>query len=368
MAGLTNFLQWNPNQVNQETDAQYQADSQRIGGAPVGTPFPSRTGNKALYQVSTGVAALMQMMANKGFNVTDVNFGNLASVLSAIQTTADQKAPLVVVPYSPTASFQANLTSTFQMTLNGNATSCSIGNWSAGQIISFILIQGGGGGFTFHIPGVNMWPPVINGTPGSSTLVQIVARQDLSLWPAAQSFLWYNPVIRGLGVGQLAANVIYIGWSLAGRLKATVDVTDLGNFVFDSQLNAATAPLQTGINTNTANIASNTTNISNNTSAINTINAALAAFSGSLTTNGYVALRVNGGASFYIQWGTTGDFDPTITVTFPIAFPSTCAVVMGNDIFAGSSRIVSTVSSSRTGVTFQKDGTGNGIHWIALGY
>jgi Chaperone of endosialidase len=46
-----------------------------------------------------------------------------------------------------------------------------------------------------------------------------------------QPLLGYTPVRQGGGAGQLT-NVVYIGWS-GSRLKATVDVTDLGNLMTD---------------------------------------------------------------------------------------------------------------------------------------
>ncbi len=48
-------------------------------------------------------------------------------------------------------------------------------------------------------------------------------------WPIPQ---------QGTGINQLA-NAVKIGWSAEARLKATVDVTDIGNFVFDQQLENA---------------------------------------------------------------------------------------------------------------------------------
>lgn len=45
-------------------------------------------------------------------------------------------------------------------------------------------------------------------------------------------------VAQGTGIGQMT-NAVKIGWSSIGRLKATVDATDLGNFVMDDGLTAA---------------------------------------------------------------------------------------------------------------------------------
>lgn len=56
--------------------------------------------------------------------------------------------------------------------------------------------------------------------------------------------LGYTPVQQGTGAGQLS-NTVKIGWSGSGRLKVTVDSTDLGNVVFDSQLSNY-APLTGG--------------------------------------------------------------------------------------------------------------------------
>lgn len=46
--------------------------------------------------------------------------------------------------------------------------------------------------------------------------------------------LGFTPVQQGTGIGQ-TSNTVKIGYSAGSRLKATVDTTDLGNFVFDVQ-------------------------------------------------------------------------------------------------------------------------------------
>lgn len=54
-----------------------------------------------------------------------------------------------------------------------------------------------------------------------------------------QDNLGYTPVQQGGGAGQ-GANKVYIGWA-NGRLKTQVDALDLGNMVFDSNMNNALA-------------------------------------------------------------------------------------------------------------------------------
>lgn len=376
MVGSTNFLVFNPGQVNMETDAQYAADSQRTGGAPNGTPFPSRTGNKLFYQASSGVAALMQMMANKGFNCTDTNYGTLTGVLAAIQTTADMKSPLVVVPFSPSANFNAGVANGFQITLTGNALTCTIANWSPGQILTFIVIQDSAGGHFINIPGVNLWQGAANLVPNGVSLFQIMGRADGSLWSLNQELLTFNPVQQGTGIGQTGttSNNIKIGWTTT-RLAATVDTTNLGNFIFDSQLSpvsaaataaaAAAAVAQTSANgaQTSANTAQGTANAV--TTAFNTLKSFL---TGSMAGNGWIQIPLNSGHNAILQWGSSGDFDPTGTISFPVVYPNACLFAMGTDHYGGSSRIVSTVGFNTSSATFQKDGTGNGIFWFAIGF
>ena len=84
MSGSSNFLQFNPTQANQENDAAYLTDATRTGGAGIGSEWPSISANKTLYQTSTAVAALMAMMANKGFTVSDASLPTLTAVLAAL--------------------------------------------------------------------------------------------------------------------------------------------------------------------------------------------------------------------------------------------------------------------------------------------
>jgi hypothetical protein len=78
---------------------------------------------------------------------------------------------------------------------------------------------------------VNMlFQPQFNG-------VNLTSATDLATGLATkQNSLGFTAVQQGTGVGQLSANLVKIGWSTPGRLKATVDGTDLGNVVFDSNL------------------------------------------------------------------------------------------------------------------------------------
>jgi len=105
-----------------------------------------------------------------------------------------------------------------------------------------------------------------------------------------QANLGFTPVQQGGGTGQ-GSNKIYIGWS-GTRLKATVDSTDMGNFVFDGHLSGASvnyansagsAPANGGTATN----ASYTANATPGTASLKNIQASttdLTAGSSALTT------------------------------------------------------------------------------------
>jgi hypothetical protein len=87
-SGSNNFQQWNPNQANQETDGEYLLDTLRVNGAVSGL-FPSITANKLFYQSSTMIAAIGQMMSNKGYVISDAVYADLITALTNILTKAD---------------------------------------------------------------------------------------------------------------------------------------------------------------------------------------------------------------------------------------------------------------------------------------
>lgn len=98
MAGSSNFQQFNPNATNQLTDAEYTSDATRSSGAANPSVFPSETANKLFYQLSTFIYAMAQMLANKGYVLSDANAATLSAVLANMMTAAD------MAPYAPKAS------------------------------------------------------------------------------------------------------------------------------------------------------------------------------------------------------------------------------------------------------------------------
>src|SRR5271155_1213703 len=101
MPGTTNFQPWGPasGSAVAETDAQYDADQNRLTGAPVDAVFASALANKCFQQWAAMVAALGQFVANQGFNASDANLAtlvtNLTNALVSVATPA-----VIVVPFS----------------------------------------------------------------------------------------------------------------------------------------------------------------------------------------------------------------------------------------------------------------------------
>lgn len=101
-----------------------------------------------------------------------------------------------------------------------------------------------------------------------------------------QPLLNYVPVQQGTGVGQ-SANIVKIGYSQAtGRTKITIDVTDMGNIVTDTYLNAGTLPASFSSLTSIGSFVANGGISANNTIGIT---KGILAVSGSGDVNGYGA-------------------------------------------------------------------------------
>lgn len=180
----TNFLQFNPNESNQESDSAYNADSSRAGGLAVNSIVPSALLNKVLYQASTMITALATYLVGQGQNASDTNLATLTSAIqAALAAQIFNAVAVIAVAFSSTPTFDASQGVNFEMTLTGNVTSSSFINAKPGQRISFIIHQDATGGRTF------VWPTNVFGTgtvdPGASntSVQEFIIETDLSLRP-----------------------------------------------------------------------------------------------------------------------------------------------------------------------------------------
>ncbi len=430
MAGSTNFQQWNPGQANQETDAQYAADSQRTGGAPNGTPFPSETANKLYYQVSTGITALMQMMAAKGFTVDDSNIGTLASVLAAIQTTADLKNQMQNVAYSPALTLNAAAFNGFQIALSGNTT-LTITGASAGQLIFLEFQNDSAGNHTVTFPSnwFGSWQPDPTGGVASTILVGVdTAGNFKPLGP-----MMSNSGINNVPIGQtarqpgsfttlIAALTTLTGLTVNGNSTINGNETVSGSFSaaaatlaslivsgaatlnggtlngsyngnpdFLGTLTAAAAILAGGTlngtyggnptfsgtvatnvaTTNTPGVGDNSTRVPNTSWIQNLLGSFLssAGFRSSIAANGWILFPTSLGG-LMIQWGLSPDPNGgTITFNLPTTFPNNAFMMSltNHRASGGDNREVSVISLSTSQATITNDGSSEGCYFIAIG-
>ena len=80
-----------------------------------------------------------------------------------------------------------------------------------------------------------------NRTTGDSNLLGLIQAETTNRVNAdntKQPLLGFTPAQQGGGVDQLP-NKVYVGWGSNSRVRITIDYTDMGNVVFDGQLNAA---------------------------------------------------------------------------------------------------------------------------------
>ena len=178
--GTTNFLQWNPQQTNQENDTQYASDASRTGGAGVEAEFPSATGNKLFYQLSTFITAFANSLTAKGYSPSDANLTQLESVFANVLTQADQKPNLLQIAYTAAPVFDFSTSNGFEMVLTGNVTSSTIKNLSPGQVGTIILVEDGTGGRNFAWPS-SVTVGAIDTTAGAVNVIQFVGRSDGSV-------------------------------------------------------------------------------------------------------------------------------------------------------------------------------------------
>ena len=155
---------------------------------------------------------------------------------------------------------------------------------------------------------------------------------DHAVWTKAYGWLHEGFVRNGVGIGQNAGNHVKIGWS-GQRLKATVDNTDLGDFVFDGHF-----------------------------------------LGNSLGRNGYQKLP----GGLILQWGEARiQGDGFYRVWLPISFPagilnaqatiSVGGAVQGNNVVSAH---VALLESNSIHVGFSENGVfgEQSLYWFAIGH
>lgn len=217
-----NVQQWNPAAINQETDAQYAADSQRSGGASDGSDFLAPLANKLFYQLSTYTKAFADMLSNKGYANNDSDLSVLTAIMSNILTEADQVPQILAVGFSPTPTFNCAAASGFQMTLNGNITASNVTGATPGQLVAFYFVQDSVGGRTVSYPlqgNPAGWTGGAQPDPTPGSISVILFRCDTSAVGRAAGSLVSN--IGTFSFGTLNAPSLVAGSASVGPLTAS---------------------------------------------------------------------------------------------------------------------------------------------------
>ncbi|WP_289329472.1 phage tail protein [Pseudomonas sp. 'CRE Jenny 4'] len=193
-----------------------------------------------------------------------------------------------------------------------------------------------------------------------------VAQYVTKVLKGFQEKLGFIPVQQGGGVGQTDSdqNKIFIGFGTNSRLKATVDSTDLGNIIFDSNTAqegasgiiklATIAEVQQGSET---------------LKAVTPKNLRMGFFIG-LGMNGYIVFPTWMG-SFMVQWGRYSLPAPTgsqVAVNYPIPFGTVLHAWAGVD--GGASDQIGTFGLTATAMTVSKgsaDTSPRNGSWFAIG-
>ena len=324
----SNFLQFNPTLANQETDAEYLVDSTRTGGAGVDAIWPSTSANKTLYQASTAITALMQMMANKGFTVSDAALATLTTQLSNILTTADILSNLQSVSWASSIALNAARYNGFQIALFGNSA-LSISGQTVGQLIVLLFAQDGTGGRTVTYSG-----SFVGGAqpdPTASTISGQIFKVNAAGVLQAQ-----GPMVSANGMSGMALGAVNPALVNASVLKV-----------------ASTAP-------------SGQVLTGNGTSYVP---VAAPGFTSGNNANGWWEKNPGGRIT---QWG----FGDTETVLdFPTSFTNASSIVITACQFwngAGGSQFIGVYDSPwPTTTQFKLTGSGSGVYpicWQATGY
>ena len=345
-----NFLQWNPTAANQESDSAYLADSQRAGGASDPSIFDAALANKLFYQLSTGMTALMQMMAYKGFPVSDASLGTLAAQLANILTTADLRgyAGLQTVPYASSVVLNAGQYLSWQVALSGDMT-ITVAGALPGDTLTVILVNDGAGNHivTWSAPFIGSNSP--NSNPNASSLLMFKVKLNGSICPL-------GPVMSGVTVLNTSIQKCGIDDSPIGLMQPSG-----GAF---TDVIAATCAVGTTLTAPTVATTDNSTNAA-------TTAWAKYGLSMSLVTNGYVGLPTWLGG-WMVQWGSTGTLPDSSQqpVSFNgSGFPTQCFGVVAtmNNNIGTSVRTMQAIVTSRTGFNVQANGSSSTAFWFAVG-
>ena len=300
-----------------------------------------------------------------------LNNGTWGSWQEAITATALTAA---LVPYALKGANSditslSGLTTALSVAQGGTGTTTSTGTGSVVRSISP----------TFT--GLPLAPTAAPGTNTTQLATTAFVTAGLAL---KQASLGFTPVQQGTGVGQ-TTNVVKIGWSVASKLKATVDSTDLGNIALESyvttyvpsyvtsvsQTSAVDATLGRLMGVGAFGLGANGNNVPSTSNITATINVGFYKFSGGVT--GAPPQFAGAGGSLIVH-SLGGNFLQQIAISIPGALdnplmvmrhydttgnPGAWVRMMSNAMLVGT---VSVTGTLPTGTIFETQTNANGTY------
>lgn len=201
---------------------------------------------------TTSASVFMRMNgATKTLAFTDSNITGTAN--NATNLNGQAASYYLDVTNATGTLASARLSGSYAISITGTANNATNLN---GQAASYYLDAGNLTGTVASARlsgsyGINITGSAATATSATSATTALTANNSTNLNGQAATFytdiaarLGYTPVQQGTGIGQ-TTNLVKIGWAAGSRLKVTVDTTDIGNVVFDSNLAGASVAFAT---------------------------------------------------------------------------------------------------------------------------
>jgi len=200
--------------------------------------------------------------------------------------------------------------------------------------------------------------PLSSGGTGSNTGVNLQSSISGILPIANGGTGSATAVFNGSGITNLNATAISSG--VIANTYTTANTANQSSAIVVRDIGGNFAA-----NTITANLIGNVTGNVTGSSSLNVLSSAFTGANQSFTGNGYQ--KFPGG--LIIQWGFVPDTGTTMSVTFPIAFPTACAGISAQIIRNSANfQSIAVSSPTTTGFNIYWDSNADGVNYIAIGY
>jgi len=218
-----------------------------------------------------------------------------------------------------------------------------------------------------------------NDGAGSGMDADMLDGHDGAFYADINARLGFAPIQQGTGIGQ-NGNVVKIGWNNSSRLSCTVDAYDVGNFVFDANLNSGEQAVNGAyMRRNGYHLWGPENDGSGSGLDADLLDgleasafARMADFGSSQGDHGYQRLP----SGLILQWGSVvAPAGGVNNVTFPIAFPNQCLAAFATNqsggvpaAWAGAGNIARTgMTVGHASSSLSASSAGTAAFWFAIG-